>query len=535
MTTAAVRPDRTKLVRLMPAFFVALAPLFALRAQTPTWSSDVACIVYSHCAPCHHDGGPGHFDLTSYADAYWWRNEMRDATQARFMPPWPPDPTYRSMAHERTLSQAEIDIIAAWVQAGAPEGDITEAPPTPVFTTNAEIVSPDITAVMEDYTIPASTTDNYRCFVLPVNLATDRYITGLEVIPGNREMVHHVLVFQDNSGQAAALDAADIEPGYASFGGIGVDGAKLVGVWAPGASAYFTPPGMGIKLLAGSDIVIQVHYPATSAVQVDSTRINIRLAPPGFQREIALDPILDHVVNITDGPLIIAPNVVDTFHSAYTTPLPATITAVAPHSHLLGKSMRAWAVVPGGTVVPIIDIPRWDFRWQGLYSFRRPIFLPQGTTLHCETVYDNTVDNPFNPNEPPNWVWLGEATTNEMMLYYFAWTYGFPSDENIVVDDSPHMAHYLDCTTDISIGLPEVHSGPAVTVRPSFATTQLNVQANGSIDEVVMLDMSGRLVLNERVNAPFGIVDVGSLTRGAYTVEVRVERGSPYRTKVMLE
>lgn len=535
MRSATEPLGHSRTLHLFQALLLSSAPLIGLRAQPPTWSSDVACIVFTHCAPCHHEGGPGHFNLTSYADANWWRNEMRDATQARFMPPWPPDPSYRSMAHERTLSQSEIDIIAAWVQAGAPEGDITEAPPAPVFTTNAEIISPDITSVMEDYTIPASTADNYRCFVLPVNNAADRYITGLEVIPGNREMVHHVLVFQDNTGQAAALDAADIEPGYASFGGIGVDGAKLVGVWAPGASAYFTPPGMGIKLLAGSDIVIQVHYPATSTVQVDSTRINIRLAPPGFQREIALDPILDHVVNITDGPLIIAPNVVDTFHAAYTTPVPATITAVAPHSHLLGKSMRAWAVVPGGTVVPIIDIPRWDFRWQGLYSFRRPIHLPQGTTLHCETVYDNTVDNPFNPNDPPNWVWLGEATTNEMMLYYFAWTYGFPSDENIVVDDSPHMAHYLDCTTDMSIGLPETPERTLVTVMPSCASTHFTVQANGSIQEVVLLDLSGRMVLDRKVDTPLATIEVASLARGPYTVEVRMRSGSPFRTKVMLE
>jgi Copper type II ascorbate-dependent monooxygenase, N-terminal domain/Secretion system C-terminal sorting domain/Copper type II ascorbate-dependent monooxygenase, C-terminal domain len=516
------------------AFLLAFWSFFPAAAQTPTWSDDVACIVYSHCAPCHHEGGPGHFNLTSYVDGYWWRNEMRDATQARFMPPWPPDPNYRSLAHERVLTQTEIDIIAAWVDGGAPEGDPQNAPVPPVFVSNAEITAPDISAIMQDYTIPASTADNYRCFVLPINNPTDRYITGLEVLPGNTEMVHHVLVFQDATGEAQALDDASIEPGYESFGGIGVDDAKLIGIWAPGASAYFTPTGMGLKLLANANIVIQVHYPATSTVEVDSTRINIQLAPPGFQRELALDPILDHVVTITDGPLLIAPNVVDTFHAQYTIPIPGTITAVAPHSHLLGKRMTAWAVTPGGETIPIIDIPRWDFRWQGLYSFRNPIFLPQGTTLHCETVYDNTVNNPFNPNDPPDWVWLGEATTNEMMLYYFMWTYGFNTDENIVVDDSPHMTHHLDCVPDINIGIGEEARMITGSVWPSPAREQITVTTSALGAELRLIDIGGRVVLRRRISSGQQQIGVSPLARGIYTVEL-VGEGAPWRTKVLLE
>lgn len=494
----------------------------------------MACIVYSHCAPCHHEGGPGHFNLTSYADGYWWRNEMRDATQVRFMPPWPPDPTYRTLAHERVLTQDEIDIIAAWVDGGAVEGLPQNAPPPPSFTNEAVITNPDITAVMEDYVIPASTSDLYRCFVLPINNPTDRYITGLEVIPGNTEMVHHVLLFQDTSGQAQVLDQGDIEPGYTSFGGIGVDGAKLVGVWVPGSDPFFTPSGMGIKLLANADLVMQVHYPSTSSVEVDSTRVNIRLAPPGFMRDLALDPILDHLVTITDGPLVIAPNVVDTFHAEYTIPIPATITAIGPHSHLLGKRMRAWAVEPGGAVVPLIDIKDWDFRWQGLYSFRHPIFLPQGSTLHCESVYDNTAANPDNPNDPPNWVWLGESTTNEMMLYYFAWTYGFSFDAGIVVDDSPHQAHHLDCTSDFNIGISEV-SMHRFSAWPSPASDRLTITTDPSGADVLLYDVSGRIAASAFIGGATLDLDISALARGVYTVELRPRANAPMRTKVVLE
>ncbi len=513
-------------------------PLFLVLnavGQAPTWSDDVACIVYSHCAPCHHEGGPGHFNLTSYADGYWWRNEMRDATQARFMPPWPPDPNYRSLAHERVLTQDEIDIIAAWVDGGAVEGLPQNAPVPPTFSNSSVITNPSIAAIMEDYVIPASTSDLYRCFVLPINNPADRYITGLEVIPGNTEMVHHVLLYQDTTGQAQVLDDADIEPGYTSFGGIGVDDAKLVGVWVPGSDPYFTPPGMGLKLLAGADLVMQIHYPSTSNVEVDSTRVNIQLAPPGFMRDLALDPILDHVVNITDGPLIIAPNVVDTFHAEYTTPIPATITAIGPHSHLLGKGMRAWAVKPGGEVVPLIDIQDWDFRWQGLYSFRRPIFLPQGSTLYCESIYDNTADNPDNPNDPPNWVWLGEATTNEMMLYYFAWTYGLASDENIVVDDSPHLAHHLDCTPDFNIGISEPMIAHRFSAWPSPAHDRLTITTDAAGSEIRLIDVSGRIAWSGFMGGTTHELDVASLARGAYNVEVRPRNAVPMRTKVLLE
>lgn len=518
-------------------FTLAFPFLLSLTAlgQAPTWSDDVACIVFTHCAPCHHEGGPGHFNLTSYVDGYWWRNEMRDATQARFMPPWPPDANYRSLAHERVLTQNEIDIIAAWVDGGAVEGLPQNAPVPPTFTNEPAIANPDITAIMEDYAIPASTSDLYRCFVMPINNPTDRYITGLEVIPGNTEMVHHVLLYQDTTGQAQDMDAADIEPGYTSFGGIGVSSAKLVGVWVPGSDPYFTPPGMGMKLLAGADLVMQIHYPSTSNVEVDSTRVNIQLAPPGFMRDLALDAILDHVVTITDGPLVIAPNVVDTFHAQYTIPIPATITAIGPHSHLLGDLMKAWAVKPGGEIVPLIDIEHWDFRWQGLYSFRHPIFLPQGTTLYCETIYDNTVNNPDNPNDPPDWVWLGEATTNEMMLYFFAWTYGFAADENIVVDDVPHMPHYQDCTPDFTIGLAEQDPAPGWSTWPSPAREHITVSTVAVGAELRIIDVSGRLAMSERITSSLQEVDVASLARGLYTVELVARNAAPQRTKVLLE
>jgi hypothetical protein len=516
---------------------IAFMALVRVAAQTPTWSGDIACIVYTHCTPCHHEGGVGHFDLTSYADAYFWRNEMAFATAERIMPPWPPDPDYRTLAHERMLTQDEIDAIAAWVNADAPEGDPQVAPPAPVYSGAAQITDPDISAIMEDFVIPSSTSDLYRCFVLPIDNPVDRFITGLEVLPGNREMVHHVLVFQDTSGQAQVLDAQDPAPGYTSFGGIGVQSAKLVGMWVPGAEPFFTPPGMGIKLFANADLVMQIHYPATSnEAEVDSTRIHLQLTTAPLTRNLSIDPVLDHLVTITDGPLVIPPNEIRTFHAQYTTTFPATITAVGPHSHLLGKRMRAYAVLPVGDTIPLIDIPNWDFRWQDLYSFRQPIYLPTGTTLFGEATYDNTSGNPNNPSDPPQWVFLGEATTNEMMLFYFAWTFGSPGDANIVVDTAAHAGHYLDCVPDVIADVPDAAGALGPQVWPSPAHDMIMVSGLMAGDEMRLIDARGRILKHVRPAGQQETLSVGDLASGIVFLEVRNASGSEIRrVKVLLE
>lgn len=518
----------------MKSLFIALTAALPLgiAAQTPTWSDDVACIVYSHCTACHHDGGPAHFSLTTYVDAYWWRNEMRAATQARLMPPWPPDEAYRPLAHERLLTQEEIDIIAAWVDGGAPEGNAQNAPPPPVYTNEAAITDPDITAIMEDFAIPSSTTDLYRCFVLPIDNPTDSWITGLEVVPGNREMVHHVLVFQDATGQAAQLDAQDPAPGYTSFGGIGVAGAELIGIWVPGSEPFYTPPGMGIKLLANPDIVIQVHYPATSEVELDSTRVNIRLGSSPLMRELAIDAILNHA-NMSNGPLVIPGEQVRTFNQQYTVPINATITAIGPHGHLICRSLKSWAVKPGGQVVPLIDIPQWDFRWQDMYFFRNPVHLPAGTVIHSEGVYDNTSDNPSNPSEPPQLVTAGEGTTDEMMLFFFAWTPGLPSDESIVVDDGAHAEHHLGCETSFSVGAAEM-TVPSVRVAPNPASDRITVSgASGTF--MRMFDATGRVAHAATLTMDEASIEVAALRRGPYIVELLHRDGTKRRATVVLE
>lgn len=513
------------------------ASAVAASAQSPTWHEDISCIVYTHCTPCHNDGGAGHFSLASYTDAVFWRNEMRAATQVRYMPPWPPDPEYRALAHERVLSQAEIELIAAWVDGGYPEGDPANALPPPTYNDGPVIADPEITAIMEDFVIPPSTSDLYRCFVLDVDNPADRFITGLEVIPGNTAMVHHVLVFQDNTGQARLLDQNDPGPGYTSFGGIGVPSAKLIGAWVPGTRPFFTAPNMGIKLLANADIVIQVHYPASSLVEVDSTRINLRMSDSPTLRNLSIDPILNHMApTLQNGPLMIPAGQVRTFHARYTLPIGITSTGIAPHAHLICTSMKSYAVPPSGDTIPLIDIPNWDFAWQGFYDFRNPVYLPAGTQVHGFATYDNTVNNPRNPNSPPQLVTLGEATTDEMMLFYFAYTPGTPADTLIVVDDGSGPDYYMDCTPGATVGISTSVNEDAIAVWPSPTTDRINVQGVPANGFVRLLDSQGRLVRVIRPTSTLATFDVGGLASGLYVVDVLDTYGRTLkRSKVVVE
>ena len=506
----------------------------AVAAQTPTWTDNVACIVYSHCAPCHRDGGIAPMSLLTYADAFNARTDIRDATALHLMPPWPPDPSFRSLAHERVLMQEEIDIIAAWADGGAPQGDPGNAPPPPIFDNAWVIASPDLSVRMADYTIPALTDDMIRSFVVPSGNTIDQFITAFEVIPGNHAVVHHVVVFQDTSGVAQALDDATPEPGYVEIGGVGVNGALFAGFWVPGSQPWFAPTGMGVKLLANADLVFQMHYPLGSDGELDSTRINFQLSTNPFLRTLDFAALLEHTVTMTDGPLLIAPNTIQTFHNQFTLPIPLTITTVIPHSHLICTSMKSWAVDPWGNTIPLIDIPDWDFQWQGLYDFRKPIHLAAGTVFHGEATYDNTSANPDNPNDPPQWIGLGEATTDEMMIFAFGITYGFAIDTTIVIDTAAHATHYLEC--EAAVGVNEVFVEEAARIWPTPAHDRLNIDWRLATASMRLVDVQGRVANEMRLTTGANAIDVGSLARGAYVAEINATDGRRlHRSIVVLE
>lgn len=500
---------------------VAASLAVAAKAQTPSWSNGIASIIYNKCSSCHHAGNIAPFPLMSYQDAYMYASGIESAVSDDRMPPWPPDETYRRYAHERMLSSDEKSQLLAWVGNGAPEGDPGTAPTPPVYTSNWAIQNPDLTLRMPDYTSPATTQDLYRCFTIPAGNTTDKYIKRIEVIPGNRAAVHHVLVFQENTGQSITLDNNDPGPGYTNFGGSGVTGATLITGWVPGSSSNALPNGFGIRLKANSNIVMQVHYPAGSAGMLDSTRINIEYVDGGTPREMFVAPALNHFTALLNGPLSIPANTVKKYEEVYTIPNIQGITAisafsVAPHMHLIGRSIKTYALSPSSTdTIPLIKINNWDFHWQGSYTFQYPQKLPVGTVIRGEAIYDNTTNNPFNPNSPPQNVSAGESTTEEMMVVYFTYAYYQPGDENIVLDST-----LLETSTH------EIPNSLAVDMFPNPVNHDLYVGLpdNKSTYTLTVFNNLGQAVLSRQITETQW-VDVSELTPGVYIATVSGNKG----------
>lgn len=416
--------------------FLLLVGFFGkLKAQT--WSQDVAPILFAKCGSCHNPGGAGHFSLLSFEDAFYMRFSIQSKVVSGKMPPWPPDTTYTRLAHERILSVAEIQTISSWVDNGALSGDLSSAPPPPEYTNGPELNNYDLELTIPTYTVN-TVTDLYRCFVLPPGITQNKMITGLEVIPGNQNIVHHVLVFSDTTHQAQVLDAGDAEPGYTNFGGIGTPNPTLLAGWVPGTRALQMPANFGIKLFANADVVLQIHYPGGVFNQTDSTKIRFKFAPSTTgMRQVNTAPILNHIIGLTDGPLVIPANETKTFHTTYTIPaVNVSLLSVAPHMHLIGKNIVAFAVSPQQDTIPFIRINDWDFHWQGFYNFKKVVKVPASSTFYGEAFYDNTINNPNNPNNPPQTVSVGEGTTDEMCLVYFQYTPYLTGDENILMDSS---------------------------------------------------------------------------------------------------
>ncbi len=503
----------------------------ALSASVPDWSTQVAPILYNHCTSCHHDGGIAPFSLLTYEEATLYATNISTYVNGRIMPPWPPDPSYSHLAHERVLSTADIATITAWVSGGTPMGDTLLAPPKPVYGNTGMIAgTPDLIIQCPTFTSPASSSDVYQCFVIPSGLVADKYISSFEAIPGNPQCVHHVLVFADTTGVCAGLQAASIAagtgPGYPEFGGTGSNSSSMLGVWVPGSMPMSYPAGFGLKIPHNADIIVQVHYPAGTVGMKDSTKIHFYFAPSAGIREVFMEPVLYHDFDMTNGPLMIPADTIKTFYEQFPAPGDMTLLGAFPHMHLIGQTIKSYGVLPTGDTDKYVSVNKWDFHWQGFYMFSKFKKAPAGTLLRAEATYNNTSSNPSNPYSPPQNIVVGENTTNEMMIVFFVYTSYLPGDENIIVDStilaSPNVQH-----TNYYNGqqLLDVCPNPAVS---SMVVKCFMVDPDvGSIE---LVDMQGKVVRQYMTNTSLKegysafTYSVDGVAPGTYTLVIRTSQ-----------
>ncbi len=391
------------------------------QSEAITFSNQIVRIFQNHCQVCHHPGDIAPFSLMTYEDTAPWAEAIAAKTASREMPPWKAAAGCNEFNNARSLSQTEIDTIGAWVAAGAPEGNPSDLPEPLQFSTDWQLGEPDahFVTTAKGYVLPASATEDiYRCFTVPTNFDADRFISAIEIRPGNRQVVHHVLLFTDGTGASEALDRADPGPGYTMFGGVGFTPTGFLGGWAPGGQPSVLPPGMGYRVPKGSRIVIQVHYKPDGTEQEDITEIGLHFARSPVHKDFFVLPVLNNTFTIPAGD----PHYAVT--AGITLPSYANLTlyAIAPHMHLLGKEMYVTARFPDGSSTCLIDLQNWDFHWQGTYGYKQPIRLPGGTRVDVTAYYDNSAANPHQPANPPVDVSWGEKTTDEMCIAFLGIT-----------------------------------------------------------------------------------------------------------------
>ena len=397
------------------------------KAGVPTYAHDIAPILRAKCEGCHRPGEVAPFSLQNYTQASAWSADIKRFTGSGQMPPWKPAPGYGVFqeAEAHTLSAAERSAIAKWADNGAPLGSMKQVPAPRKFVLGWQLGEPDMIIVPEKaYHLSADGEDVYRNFVVKSNFTEDRYISAVEVRPGNSAVVHHVIGYIDSYKQSGEytsekLEAAtqDGQPGYTSFGGPGFTPSGLMGGWAPGNDPHFLPEGVGIRIPKGARIVMQVHYHKDGKPETDQTRYGLHFCRGTVQKAVASAFAFNFGFKIPPG---------DAHYKAEalrTVTEDEHVLAVMPHMHLLGKEMKIWATFPDGSEKPMVWIKEWDFNWQGTYYLKEPMALPKGAVVHMTAYFDNSLQNPRNPLKAhPRAVTWGEQTTDEMCVAFFSTT-----------------------------------------------------------------------------------------------------------------
>lgn len=387
----------------------------------PTYYADVKPLIDAKCANCHVEGGIGPFPLTTYAEVLDHKGAIKAAVANKTMPPWMAADDCNTYLNDRSLDDAQIDAIVGWADAGGLEGDpSTEAPPLDLGDTRA-LSRVDVELGMQAEFQMTEEPDEYRCFVLDWPADTDQFVTGIGVKPGNPAVVHHVIAFVATPNMLAEvqeLDDASEGPGYPCFGGPGFRGDWL-GAWAPGGAGYDYPPGTGIPVEAGSKIVMQVHYNSlTAGKQPDLTTLQIKM-DDAVDHEAVLQPWTNPAWLSGDSMMIPAATK-DVKHSWDMDPTPymsngnpMLIHSPLLHMHELGQSARLSIYRADGSETCLLDIPAWNFHWQGGYALKDPVLLQPGDRVHLECTWDNPTMNDI--------AW-GEGTGDEMCLGGFYYT-----------------------------------------------------------------------------------------------------------------
>lgn len=397
---------------LFVMFLGAAGSLFAATNSTQqvTFHKDVEPILQARCQNCHRPGEAAPMPLLTYKEARPWAKAMKQAVLSRKMPPWFADPSVGHFKNDRSLTAKELETLVGWADTGAREGDAKDAPAPLKFVDGWNIGKPDQVFEMPvPYEVPASGTIAYQYIIVPTNFKEDKWITASEVRPGNRSVVHHVIAFIREPGSKWLKDAAPGVP-YAKGTGADEGGASgWAGGYVPGFPAKPLDPGQALLVKAGSDIVFQMHYTANGKQANDQTKIGFVFANEAPKERVFALAVQNRKFVIPAGA---ANYKVD---GALTLWAPSRLIGLTPHMHLRGKAFEFRALYPDGKSEKLVFVPKYDFNWQLTYEPAEDKILPAGTRLECSAWFDNSPNNPNNP-DPKTEVRWGDQSWEEMVF-----------------------------------------------------------------------------------------------------------------------
>jgi hypothetical protein len=396
----------------LPRWLASIAIAHGTALAQPVFYKDVLPILQQHCQQCHRPGEIAPMPFMTYTETRPWAQSIREQAIARKMPPWFADPAYGRFANDRSLSPAEISTVSAWASAGAPAGDPKHAPPPREWPQGWNIGTPDeVFEMPAAFNVPANGAVDYQYLILPTHFTEDRWIQKVEVRPADRSTVHHAVVYIREPG-SKWLEGQPRETAFSVPISKGFTTSDILMVYTPGNSFDGWKPSVAKRIKAGSDLVLQMHYTTNGRAAQDRTRIGLVFAKqPPQQAVLSLQMSNDRFV-IPPGDSNYRVQVSGTL------PNDALLIGMFPHMHLRGKAFEYLITEPNGRVETLLKVNHYDFQWQLNYRLSQPRLLKAGTHLTWIGYFDNSANNPRNP-DPTAEVRYGEQSWDEMMIGFF--------------------------------------------------------------------------------------------------------------------
>ncbi len=362
-----------------------------------TYSKHIAPIFNARCVECHRAGEIAPFSLTSFEETVGWEATIAEVIGEERMPPWNANPEFGHFRNDARLTEEQKKLILTWIENGCPEGHATDLPPKPHFVTGWRMPEPDQVIYVRDepFSVASTGVVDYQYFKVDPGFTEDMYVTAAEARPANPAVVHHIIAFLMLPGQTD----------------IGL-GKMLIG-YAPGTSPLIFPEGSAMRIPAGSQILFEMHYTPNGSEQMDRSYIGLKFTKAdSVKNEVVGLEALNGKLQIPPGDNNHMVNAEERFRED------VTLLSLTPHMHLRGKAFRYEATYPDGKVETLLDVPKYDFNWQLRYEFAEPKLIPKGTVVKCTATFDNSAENPNNP-DPSRRVTWGQQSWDEMMIGFF--------------------------------------------------------------------------------------------------------------------